>query len=167
MSTRGSTRIVFSLRKKLSQSEKPIDLHCSLQMHAARQTRVMADQSESDVAVAEVELTRHPLFCPFGCQLIGELLWSSLPLLLSATLLQCPRSLTQMRAQSAVVPSGPLDAHALQGDSTLIDPTCHAEAMANFSTACMWNSGDGKLTLFNNSLWKRRLAGDNNVSDTF
>lgn len=36
-----------------------------------------------------------------------------------------------------------------------------------FSTACVWNSGDGELTWFNNSLWKRRLAGDNNVSDTF
>lgn len=40
-----------------------------------------------------------------------------------------------MAAQSAAVPVGQLDAHALQGDGTLIDPTCHAEAMANFSTA--------------------------------
>lgn len=39
-------------------------------MHAARQTRVTADQSESEVAAAEVEPTRHSLFCPFGCQLI-------------------------------------------------------------------------------------------------
>lgn len=52
-------------------------------------------------------------------------------------------------------PVAPLDAYALQDESTLIDPTCHAEAMANFSTACIWNSGDGKLTWFNNSQWKK------------
>lgn len=111
-----------------------------------------------------------PYFAPLGINSSNEPLWS-LPrlrlLLLSAALLRRPRSLTRTRAQSAVLPSGPLDAHALQGNSTLIDPTCHAEAMANFSTACIWNSGDGELTWFNNSQRKRRLARDNNVSDTF
>lgn len=119
---------------------------------------------------AQTALRRTPYFAPLGINSSNEPLWSLLRLRLlplSAALLRCPRSLTRTRAQSAVLPSGPLNAHALQGDSTLIDPTCHAEAMANFSTACIWNSGDGKLTWFNNSPRKRRLARDNNVSDTF
>lgn len=37
----------------------------------------------------------------------------------------------------------------MQGDGTLIDPTCHAEAMANFSTAWLSNSGSAQLTRFN------------------
>ena len=103
---------------------------------------------------------------PFGRQLIT---WATLVFAVAvcATSVYCPRSLTCTGAQPALVPSGPLDTHALRGESTLIDPTCHAEAMANFSTACIWNLGDGELTWFNNSLWRRRLARDNNVSDTF
>lgn len=135
----------------------------------ACQTSGQSDQCESDLAEAEAELGLPLLMQPSPLRVsthrmshFGSRCGSG-----CFSCLQLPRSLTWMSAQSALVPSGPLDAHALQGESTLIDPTCHAEAMANFSTACIWNSGDNKLTWFNSSLWKRRLASDNNVSDTF
>lgn len=52
-----------------------------------------------------------------------------------------------MGVQPVVVPSGLLDAHDLQGDSTLIDPTCHAEAMANFSAACVSSTGERRADM--------------------
>lgn len=112
-----------------------------------------ADRRESAVAEAEVE-SKPPL-------LVSPLRVSTHPVNYfdpPPRLQHCSSASGAWRRWEHSQPRSPaarLDAHALRGDSALIDPTCHAEAMANFSTACISNSGDGQLTSCNNSGWKK------------
>lgn len=57
----------------------------------------------------------------------------------------------------------------MRGGGTLIDPTCHAEAMANFFYCLHFNFGVSTTDTIQQFgiKKKRRLAGANNVSDMF